>query len=112
MTKTKTINIEPFSINKAWAGRRFKTPAYKAWREEIAWKLGTEDPLDGPLMLTVKFFVKNRRSDGDNLIKPLLDALEGQGYFNNDNQFYKYDIEKVIVKNKCDERIEFMINQV
>ena len=29
------VNIKPLSVNQAWAGRRFKTPKYKAFEKEM-----------------------------------------------------------------------------
>ena len=33
-----TIKIAPLSINSAYRGRRFKTPEYKKWAEDVARK--------------------------------------------------------------------------
>ena len=33
------VDIVPLSVNKAWQGRRFKTPAYKSYEESVLWML-------------------------------------------------------------------------
>lgn len=76
------IQIKPLSINKAWQGRRFKTPEYKQWREQVNWLLKPYDVPDGDLCLFLEFGVSNMGSDTDNMIKPFQDALQEKYGFN------------------------------
>ena len=76
------VKIKPMSINQAWQGRRFKTPAYKAYREQLQWLLKDCAIPEGDLFLVVEFGVSNMSSDTDNLIKPLQDALQDKYGFN------------------------------
>jgi len=36
------IPIKPLTVNKAWQGRRFKTPAYKQYEKNCRWFLKGE----------------------------------------------------------------------
>lgn len=89
--------IKPISVNKAWQGRRFKTPDYKAWREQISFMLPPviEVP-EGRMMLMVTFGVSSKLFDMDNGLKPFIDALQ-EKYGFNDRQIYVGLIAKVDV---------------
>jgi Holliday junction resolvase RusA-like endonuclease len=76
------VKIKPLSINQAWQGKRFKTPAYKAYRERLQWLLKPCEIPDGDLYLVIQFGVSNMQSDTDNLIKPFQDALQDRYKFN------------------------------
>jgi len=71
------LNIKPLSVNKAWRGRRFKTPEYEAWREQMGWIL--KNHANQKIQwcnLKIDFHIKNYgASDVDNMIKSTLDAL-------------------------------------
>lgn len=87
------------TVNQAWQGRRYKTPKYKAWREQINWMLpATIDVPKGRLMLMVTFGVSSKLSDLDNLLKPFIDGLQDKYGFN-DRKIYvglcaKIDVPK------------------
>jgi len=106
----ETLSMKPLSINKCWAGRRFKTPDYKAWREEAEARL-REHPRapDGQVEVHIKFYFKNSRSDIDNCIKPFLDALTDANRIEDDRHVVKLVVEKIMDK---DERIEYEIKTI
>lgn len=85
------------TVNKAWQGRRFKTPEYKAWREQINWMLppSIEVP-EGRMMLMVTFGVSSKLCDFDNPVKCFVDALQ-EKYGFNDRQIYVGLVAKVDV---------------
>ena len=66
------INIKPISVNTCWRGRRFKTPEYKVYEEELLYKLPRMDiDSNNPLEVNVIFGI-SKASDIDNPIKPFL----------------------------------------
>lgn len=103
------INIKPLSINCAFQGRRFKTPAYKAYETELLFKLKPLLVGKGNLIITVKVGYSNKASDIDNFLKPFFDILQKKYSFN-DSQIYELHIIKEIVK-KGSEFIDFEIKE-
>ena len=105
------IYIKPLSVNEVWAGRRFKTPAYKSYEQELSYLLPKKLEIpNGKLELKITFGFSNKASDIDNPVKPLLDILQ-KTYGFNDKKIYKLEVEKVDVK-KGEEYIEFKIDQL
>lgn len=91
------VKIKPMTVNQAWQGRRFKTPKYKAWREQISFMLPPVIEIPkGRMMLVVTFGVSSKLSDMDNLLKPFIDALQDKYGFN-DRQIYVGLVAKVDV---------------
>ena len=89
--------IKPMSINKAYQGRRYKTPEYKAWREQISFMLPpTIDLPKGRKMLAVTFGVSSKLSDYDNPLKTFQDALQDKYGFD-DREIYAGLVAKVDV---------------
>ncbi len=77
-------------------GRFRINPAYKAFKESVAWTCKLENEhFEGPV--SVRLFIElNPRIDAQNVIKPVLDALEIAGIIKNDKQvrsfsFYRED---------------------
>lgn len=105
------IKAIPLSVNNARQGRRFKTTAYKEYRESIAKKLIYQNIPDGvPLAVTIIRGFSNKASDIDNPLKPFLDCLQDK-YGINDKNIYKLEIVKKIVPNG-EEFIEFDIRKI
>ena len=105
------VNIKPLSVNNAWQGRRFKTPAYKAYEQEVLLSLPKITIPDGFLVLRLEFGYSNKLSDIDNGIKPFLDCLQKKYGFN-DN---RVKLIIVAVNNnvkKGDEYTKFAIESV
>lgn len=100
------INIKPLSVNACWQGRRFKTPTYKAYEEELLHMLpkGIKCPV-GRLFLQITVGVSNKASDLDNIVKPFVDVLQKKYGFD-DKRIYGMDLWKEDVK-KGDEFISF-----
>ena len=101
------IPIKPLSVNQCWQGRRFKTPLYKAYEQELSLRLPKIDIAPYKLRISVWLGVSSKNSDLDNPIKPFLDILSKKYGFN-DKKVYRLEVEKVDVK-KGDEFIEFQI---
>ena len=104
------IKIKALSVNKAWQGRRFKTPDYKTYEQELLYLLPKRKVGRGELELYITFGVSNRASDIDNLLKPFLDCLQKKYSFN-DNRIYFLEVRKEIVK-KGDDFIDFDIYEL
>jgi Holliday junction resolvase RusA-like endonuclease len=98
----RQINIKPLSVNQAWAGRRFKTPKYKAFEKEMLLILpNIKIDLNARLRLDIVFGYSSRASDIDNGLKPLLDCLQKKLGIN-DNKIYELNVKKEIVKKGKD----------
>ena len=66
------VNIKPLSTNKAWKGRRFKSPNYKAFESELIYKLPNIDLPKPPFELTLDFgFSKPSKNDDRLLAKKI-----------------------------------------
>ena len=102
------INIKSLSVNRAWQGRRYKTPAYDRYEAEMVYLLPKNVVIQpGELQLNIRVGYSSKASDLDNCIKPFLDILSRKYSFN-DKQIYRIEAEKEIVK-KGREYIEFEI---
>lgn len=86
------------TVNHYWGqgrnNRRFLTQRAKDFRFDVAEavrKALLENPqpqMTGPLLIEIVYRWPDKRiRDGDNILKPLLDAIEHTGLIKNDNQF-------------------------
>ena len=103
------INIKPLSVNRAWQGRRFKTPEYKKFANDVAIMLKPMNIPEGKLQIHFVFGFSSNLSDWDNPIKPFQDIMCGY-YGIDDNRIYAAMIEKKVVP-KGEEFIEFEIEE-
>ena len=110
MQEFTRIEIKPLSVNKAWQGRRFKTPEYKAYETELLYKLPNFEIGKAELRLIIEVGFSNKSSDLDNICKPFQDILQKKLRFN-DSQIYQLIMIKKIVK-KGSEYIEFKIENI
>jgi len=92
------INEKPMSVNLAWQGKRFKTPAYKQYEKAMLLMM-PKAKVDTEEMLRVEFFFgfSNKASDLDNPVKLLMDIAQKKYNFNDKNVF-ELNIRKCIVK--------------
>lgn len=90
------IKIKPFSINKAFQGRRFMTKAYKEWREEMSWLLKKEKPvIADKYIINIEWWSPHaNRADIDNPIKSCLDSLVENGIITDDRKIKELNIKK------------------
>lgn len=104
----ETIKIAALSVNRSYQGRRFSTPALKAYKEAVSWLLPPlKVPLNKKLSVKYEFGVSSKNADGDNLIKAFQDIL-CERYEFNDRQIYHWEVRKVDVR-KGTEYIRFEI---
>jgi len=101
------IEIKPMTVNRAWKGKRYKTPEYKAYTQELMLRLPKLDIPDGLLELRLTWGFSNKGSDWDNPIKITQDIICDR-YGINDNRVYRGIVEKKIVE-KGEEYFEFEI---
>lgn len=92
------INEKPLSVNQAWQGKRFKTPAYKNYEKAMLLMM-PKGKIDESEMLRVEFFFgfSNKASDLDNPVKLLMDIAQKKYGFNDKNVF-ELNIRKCLVK--------------
>lgn len=101
--KTIHLNIGPLSANQCFTGRRFKTPVYKYWREEIGYLLMNQRPATPHEWCEVEldFHVNNYGMlDVDNMTKSLLDALVEARILKDDRYVKSIKSTKHIAKDR------------
>lgn len=105
------LDEKPLSINEAWQGKRFKTPAYKRY-EDAMLLLMPKGKVEPDQMLRVEFFFgfSNKASDLDNPVKLLMDIAQKKYGFN-DKMVFELNVRKCIVK-KNEEFIQMSIYQL
>jgi Holliday junction resolvase RusA-like endonuclease len=105
------INIKPLSVNQAWAGRRFKTPAYKKYEKDLLFLLPNKKiDLKKRLSINIEVYYSSHASDIDNFLKPFLDVLQKK-YGIDDKNIYSLVVAKNVVK-KGMEKIVFKIENL
>jgi Holliday junction resolvase RusA-like endonuclease len=105
------LNQKPLSVNLAWQGKRFKTPAYKSYEKEMLLRMPAGKVAEDQ-MLRIEFFFgfSNAASDLDNPIKLLLDLAQKKYGFN-DKMVFELQARKCIVK-KGEEFIHMAIHKM
>lgn len=104
------LNIKPLSVNDAWQGRRFKTPEYKKYINDLMMILPALKVPEGELHLLIEWGFSSKASDNDNPLKCFQDCLQLKYKFN-DSRIYETNLKKKIVK-KGQEYIKFEIKQL
>ena len=104
------IDIKPLSVNQAWQGKRFKTPAYKQYERDVLLLLRPMKIPEGFLEISLVWGFSSMASDWDNPIKPFQDILQKKYNFD-DNRIKKAVVECVKV-DKGDEFIEFEVKEL
>ena len=104
------LDIKPLTVNQAWQGRRFKTPKYNKYINDMLRILTPLKIPEGHLHIDVTFGLSSKLADIDNPLKCFIDCLQKKYGFN-DNRIYKLTVQKVDVK-KGAEFIEFEIKRL
>ena len=107
------LKIKPLSVNSAWQGKRFKTPAYKKFEHDLLLMLPFgRYVFESHMKLSVKyrFGFSSKLSDLANPEKLVTDILVKKYGFD-DRQIYNMTLEKVIVP-KGNEFIEIEILEI
>lgn len=78
-----TVSMPP-SANRYWRrggnGNLYVSDEAQAYKDEVAWELRGERPLEGDVAVTVKVFRARKSGDLDNRLKVLIDSLQGIAY--------------------------------
>ena len=91
------INIAPLSVNKAWQGRRYRSKEYKDWSAEVLWLIRKQNltTIKGAVKIKIEWGYKfAKRTDIDNPIKVLLDALTESHVIDDDVNIRQMEIKK------------------
>lgn len=89
--ETFKLKVKPLSVNKAWKGRRFKTPEYISYEWEVAVLL-PKIKISGDVDILIEYHMNFAKlSDIDNPSKPLLDILVKQGLIDDDRKIWHLD---------------------
>lgn len=101
------------SVNKAWQGRKYKSPAYKKYTEQMLMILpnSIDIPDKTPLKLKATFYIHSKTCDLDNFLKPLIDLLQKKYNFN-DRYIYQIQAVKVEIDKDREESIEFNFEEI
>ena len=105
------VNIKPLSVNKAWQGRRFKTPAYKRYESDVLRILPRVTLPEGFLSLSIEFGYSSKLSDIDNGLKPFIDILQKKYGFN-DNRIKSMSITVNNDVKKGAEYVKFVFKEL
>lgn len=89
------IEVKPLSINRAWRGRRFKTPEYTQFEKDCSWYLRNKKMIKGEVEIDYKFLLKNyKMTDVDNCIKTVTDQIVKAGIIEDDRKIVKLMAQK------------------
>lgn len=104
--------VKPLSVNGAYRGRKFATPALESFKEAIWYTLPNckIDYSKKKLKINYIFGVSSKNADGDNCQKAFQDVV-AKKYGFNDRQIYKWTGEKEDVpkgKEYCAFEIEII----
>lgn len=92
------------SVNIAWQGKRYRTPEYKKYTEEMLYLLPKKEMIVGQVGIFLFFYIKNpKQCDLDNFIKPVIDILVKKEYIKDDRYIYflqahKEESERNLIK--------------
>lgn len=79
------IELKPLSINCAFQGRRFKTPAHREYETQLLWLLKGHPKYKGWYDIRFDFYLRSYKvSDLSNLIKITEDCLVKAGIVEDD----------------------------
>lgn len=101
------LNIKPLTVNQAWQGKRYKTPKYNKYINDVCMLLKPLEIPQGYLQLYIIFGLSSKNADIDNPIKCFVDCLQKKYGFN--DRMIKRLIVEVDNCKKGDEYIEFSI---
>lgn len=94
----QTIKIKPLGINRAFQGKRYKTPEYLAFEKQVLLQLKpTSKKFDGMLRVEYFFGFSSPLADIDGPIKLVQDILCKKYHFD-DRQIFELNVRKCLVK--------------
>jgi hypothetical protein len=81
------LNIKPLSVNKAWQGKRYKSPEYKKYEIQVL-RLLPDIEIKEFKRLKITYGFSNMMSDIDNPTKLVLDLLQKKYNVNDRDLIY------------------------
>lgn len=97
---TTIRGLKPISINAAWQGRRFRTEAYKQFKKDFCRLIRKTEAVEGvDLEVALRIGLEKKsyaRSDIDNFLKPICDAIVEAGIIKDDRYIKKLTVEKYL----------------
>jgi hypothetical protein len=81
------LNIKPLSVNKAWQGKRYKSPEYKKYEIQVL-RLLPDIEIKEFKRLKITYGFSNMMSDIDNPTKLVLDLLQKKYSVNDRDLIY------------------------
>lgn len=96
------INLKPLSVNDAWQGKRFKTPAYKSYERSLFLILPRIELPSPPYEVHYEFGFSSPLADWDNPVKPFQDILQNKYRFND-----KDIVRAVVTKTRVEKGEEY-----
>ena len=107
------VNIKPLSVNKAFQGRRFKTPEYQKYEKECLLLLPNkriELSTKTKYKIHFKFGFSSEASDWDNCIKTTQDCIAKKYKFN--DKLIRIGLVETEQVAKGKEYFEFEITEI
>ena len=102
------LNIKPLSVNEAWQGKRFKTPKYSTYQNNMLNLLPNLNiTKTDNFFLFVEFGYSSKLSDIDNGLKPLIDCLVKKYGFDD-----RYITELNVIKKLVNKGQEYIIFEI
>jgi Holliday junction resolvase RusA-like endonuclease len=97
------LNLRALSVNEAFQGRRFKTKKHKQFEKDVSILLPKNiQTKKGYVNIHYRFYLQNwKKTDVDNLLKPLTDVLVRNGVIEDDRKIIKIIAEKIPYKTDC-----------
>ena len=96
-------------------GRWRANPAYKAFKESVAWVLRIEQenmpPIKGPVCVRL-FLELNPKMDAQNVIKPVLDAIQLSCAIVNDKQIRTFSFYREDREARGEDRIGIIVQEI
>lgn len=97
------LDIKPLSINKAFQGRRFKTPEYDDYTDLVSGLLQAQKRMFNLTkrdynIYTVSYnfyLVNHKKTDLDNMVKLITDLLVLNGFIKDDRMIYSMNLKKI-----------------
>jgi len=81
------LNIKPLSVNKAWQGKRYKSPEYKKYEIQVL-RMLPDIEIKEFKRLKITYGFSNMMSDIDNPTKLVLDLLQKKYNVNDRDLIY------------------------
>ena len=90
----------------------YTPPKTKEYENLVGWvaRCAGCKPLNGPIAVKLRLFIRGRSGDVDNYSKSILDGLNGVAY-EDDDQVVELQVRKYKVKRKEEERAEIEIRE-